>query len=68
MAKEFIIWGVAPGGESEALLVSEQAGIKSEAQAQTVIEKLETEHGCTKCRVQVFRLSDGFEWGANLFA
>ena len=68
MSKEFIIWGVAPGGESETLLVSEQAGIKSEAQARAVIKKLETEHRCTQCRIQVFRLSDGLEWGANLFA
>lgn len=62
MNNEYVIWGVAPGTCSETLLVSEKAGIKSAEQAQNIVEKLISEHGCTSCRIQVLNLNDPFEW------
>ena len=59
---EYVIWGVAPGTSIETLLVSEKANIKSEEQAQNIVDKLINEHGCTSCRIQVFNLNDPFEW------
>jgi hypothetical protein len=65
---EYIIWGIAPNTTEEVLLVSEKASIKTMEQAEEVVSKLEAEHGCTACRVQVFNLRNGFEWGENLFS
>jgi len=50
-AKEYIIWGVAPGTTHEDLLYTQA---KSMGEAKRVCNVLEKEHGVTKCRVQVF--------------
>lgn len=52
-AKEYVIWGIPKDGDSEMLLVSEKVGLKSMEQAQATIKKLESQYGCTKCRVVV---------------
>lgn len=49
---EFVIWGYAPGAAHESLLVSEHAGLKDRAHAERVAATLESEHGCTRTRVQ----------------
>jgi hypothetical protein len=49
---EYVIWGRAPGSEYETLLVSESAGLDSEARALQVASELEAHHGCMATRVQ----------------
>ena len=66
MAKEYIIWGKAPGSDDETLLVSEAAGITNRAQADRVVATLTDVHGCRDCRVQAFTLGDASEL-ADLF-
>lgn len=62
MAKEFVIWGKAPGAEHESLLVSEHAGLKDASHVEQIRAKLELEHGCTATRVQELEpLGDGSE-------
>ena len=61
MATEFIIWGKAPGTDHENLLVSEQAGIASRAQAERIVATLRDVHGCRDLRVQEFSFGDGSE-------
>ena len=52
--KEYIIWGKENDqAQYEALLVSEQAGIKTMKQAQDTVKKLEG-LGCVDVRIQVF--------------
>ena len=52
--KEYIIWGKGNDqAQYEALLVSEQAGIKTMKQAQDTVKKLEG-LGCVDVRIQVF--------------
>ena len=62
--KEFVIWGKAPNPKIEDLLVSEKAGINSQAQAESVLRSLESKHGCTECRIQVIDLSKPLKWDA----
>ena len=65
---QYVIWGVPAGGEYEALLVSEYAGLKDAAHAAEVAAKLEAEHGCRSTRVQRLEpLGDGSEL-AGMFA
>jgi len=62
---EFVIWGRAPGADHEALLVSEQAGLRDMDHAKAIAAKLEAEHGCTATRVQKLApLGDGSELAA----
>ena len=61
MTTEYILWGIAPGGETETLLVSEQAGIASREQAERIAATLADVHGCRAVRVQEFRMGDGSE-------
>ena len=63
--KEYVIWGKAPNSKTEDLLVSERAGINSQAQAESVLRSLESKHGCTECRIQVLDLSEPFNWNAH---
>ena len=56
--KEYIIWGVPKGDTEEKLLVSEHGGIKSMEQAKQVCERLEKQHGCIKCHIQVMDLAN----------
>ena len=51
---EYIIWGIPPGEEHENVLHTKS---KSMAEAKKIIKILETEHGCTKCHVQVLDLT-----------
>jgi hypothetical protein len=62
--KEYVIWGKAPNSKTEDLLVSEKAGINSQAQADRVLRSLESNHGCTECRIQVIDLSKPLKWDA----
>lgn len=65
---QYVIWGVPPGADCEALLVSEYAGISDVAHARKVADKLEAEHGCRSTRVQrLAPLGDGSEL-AGMFA
>lgn len=61
MAIEYIIWGKAPGAEHEALLVSEQAGVASRAQAERIVVTLRDVHGCRDLRIQEFSFGNGDE-------
>ena len=61
MTTEYIIWGKAPGGEYETLLVSEQAGIANRAQAERICSTLRDVHGCRDVRIQGFTIGDGSE-------
>lgn len=61
MSIEYIIWGKAPGDEYETLLVSEQAGIASRAQAERICNTLRDVHGCRDVRIQEFSFGDGSE-------
>ena len=63
--KEYVIWGKAPNSKTEDLLVSEKAGINSQAQAESVLRSLESKHGCSDCRIQVIDLSVPFTWDAG---
>ncbi len=49
---EFVIWGKAPNGLHEILLVSEHAGLRDLAHAEETMALLASEHGCTDMRVQ----------------
>jgi hypothetical protein len=51
-AREFVIWGKAPGAEHESLLVSEHARLRDAEHCQEIIAKLSAEHGCTAMRWQ----------------
>jgi len=64
-AKEYVIWGKAPHSTIEDLLVSEKAGIGNLAQAERVLQSLESKHGCRDCRIQVIDLSVPFTWDAG---
>lgn len=59
MAIEYIIWGKAPGADHENLLVSEQAGIASRAQAERIAATLRDVHGCRDLRIQEFSFGNG---------
>jgi hypothetical protein len=61
MAKEYIIWGKAPGSDDETLLVSEKAEIATRTHADRVVELLTEFHGCRDCRVSVFIHGSGAE-------
>ena len=61
MAIEYIIWGKAPGADHENLLVSEQAGIASRAQAERIVATLRNVHGCRDLRIQEFSFGNGGE-------
>lgn len=61
MAIEYIIWGKAPGASHEDLLVSEQAGIASRAQAEHIVATLRDVHGCRDLRIQEFSFGNGDE-------
>ena len=61
MAIEYIIWGKAPGANHEDLLVSEQAGIASRAQAERIVTTLRDVHGCRDLRIQEFSFGNGDE-------
>lgn len=61
MAIEYIIWGKAPGAIHEDLLVSEQAGIASRAQAERIVVTLRDVHGCRDLRIQEFSFGNGDE-------
>ena len=61
MAIEYIIWGKAPGANHEDLLVSEQAGIASRAQAERIVATLRDVHGCRDLRIQEFSFGNGSE-------
>lgn len=52
MANEFIIWGIPKNGDTEVLLVSENAGLVDRDHADRTVTKLATEYGCTEMRVQ----------------
>ena len=61
MATEYILWGIAPNGDMETLLVSEQAGIASREQAERIAATLTDVHGCRAVRIQEFRMGDASE-------
>ena len=61
MAIEYVIWGKAPGANREDLLVSEQAGIASRAQAERIVATLRDVHGCRDLRIQEFSFGNGSE-------
>jgi hypothetical protein len=59
---EFVIWGKAPNGLHEILLVSEHAGLRDMAHAKKTMALLASEHGCTDMRVhRLAPLSDASE-------
>lgn len=60
--KEYIIWGIPPNHESETILVSEKANIKTMQHANETVELLTSKHGCKACRVQVIDFSEPLEW------
>ena len=62
--KEYVIWGIAPDTESEDLLVSEQAGIKTREAAKRAVALLEEKHGCRNCRIQVLDFGEPLNWNA----
>lgn len=64
MKTEYILWGIAPNGDMETLLVSEQAGIASREQAERIAATLTDVHGCRAVRIQEFRMGDGSEVAA----
>jgi hypothetical protein len=51
---EYVIWGIPPGQADETILLAEPNGkpITSIEAAQRFLERLETKHGCTRCRIQ----------------
>jgi hypothetical protein len=63
--KEYIIWGIPPNQESETILVSEKANIKTMRQANETVELLTSKHGCKACRVQVIDFSEPFAWNSR---
>jgi|5B_taG_2_1085324.scaffolds.fasta_scaffold11456_2 hypothetical protein len=65
MKKEFIIWGIPPNHESETILVSEKANIKTMRQAKEAVELLASKHGCKACRVQVIDFSEPLAWDSR---
>jgi hypothetical protein len=54
MTVEYVIWGRAPGSDSETLLISEHFGLESRDHAERIAGKLVAEHGCTAIRIQAF--------------
>jgi len=57
---EYVIWGVPPHKEKEELLLSEFKGkaITDLKTAEIVVKLLESQIGCTQCRIQTVDLSD----------
>ena len=63
--KEYIIWGIPPNHESETILVSEKANIKTMRQANETVELLTSKHGCKACRVQAIDFSEPLAWNTR---
>ena len=65
MKKEFIIWGIPPNHQSETILVSEKANIKTMQQAKKTVKLLTSKHGCKACRVQVIDFNEPLVWDSR---
>lgn len=62
MDNQYIIWGKAPGGEMEILLVSDAAGLFGYDAMVEVCHILHHQHGCTELRGErLTPLGDGSE-------
>jgi len=52
--REYVVWGVPPGGDAETVLYTRAATM---AEARRVAVVLERRHGCTAVRIQTIDLS-----------
>lgn len=62
--REYVVWGVPPGGDAETILYTRAATL---AEARRVAAVLEAKHGCTAVRIQSLDLSAPGESVAEAF-
>lgn len=62
--REYVVWGVPPGGDAETVLYTRAATL---ADARRVAAVLEAEHGCTRTRIQTLDMGAPAESVADMF-